>query len=227
MRPVTKYSKGDKMRDCIFLEELDSIILNENSSTQIKFVKRIGVFQCSCGNKFKAAIVHIRNGNVKSCGCLRDTKIKQQGLKNKTHGLRSHPLYPIWVAMIRRCEKTKDINYHRYGKRGIKVCERWHDINNFIEDMYPTYSHKLQIDRTNNNGNYEPSNCKWITRKENANNTRRSKYIEYKGIIKTMSEWADYLSIPYYVFANRVSAWDLDRAFITPYLTHQKSKINS
>lgn len=219
MRPITNYNSGERMRDCIFIEEKESIILNFKGINKLRFVKRIGLFKCICGKEFVAAIVHVRNGNVKSCGCLRDDKIQQQGFKNKTHGFRKHPLYAIWIAMLSRCENVEDINYHRYGKRGIKVCERWHTIDNFIEDMFSTYDKKLQIDRTNNDGNYELSNCKWVTRKENANNTRRNRFVEYKGEIKTVGQWATYLNFPYQVLISRLNAWNIDKVFTTPYIS--------
>lgn len=217
MRPVTKYNSGDKMKDCIFLEEKESVVLNYKGINKTRFVKRVGLFKCNCGKEFTAAIVHIKNGNVKSCGCLRDSKIKTQGYKNKKHGLRNHPLYSIWKAMIYRCENPKDMNYHRYGNRGIKVCDRWKDINNFIEDMFATYSKSLQIDRIDNNGNYEPSNCRWVTRKKNANNTRRNRFIEYKERIQTVGEWATELNIPYSILLNRLNTWTIERSFNFPY----------
>ena len=224
MRPVTKYTSGDRMRDCIFIEERESIISNFQGVNKTRFVKRLGLFKCSCGKEFIAAIVHIRNGNVKSCGCLRDNKIKQQGYKNKTHGLRIHPLYSVWISMVSRCENVNDINYHRYGKRGIKVCERWKNIDNFIEDMFSTYDRKLQIDRIDNDGNYELSNCRWVTRKQNANNTRRNRFVEYKGITKTVGEWATELNIPYQVLINRLNAWDIDKVFTKSYYPREKYK---
>lgn len=96
----------------------------------------------------------------------------------------------MWLAMIQRCEHENCKNYYNYGGRGISVCERWHVLQNFIDDMQPTYHKGLQIDRTNNNGNYEPSNCQWVTPKENARNIRRNVWITAMGKRMIQADWA-------------------------------------
>lgn len=95
----------------------------------------------------------------------------------------------MWLAMIQRCEHENCKNYYNYGGRGISVCERWHTLQNFIDDMQPTYHKGLQIDRTNNNGNYEPSNCQWVTPKENAHNIRRNVWITGNGKRMVQADW--------------------------------------
>lgn len=220
MRPITKYKIGEKMRNCIFLEEKETLTVAVSKDKQFYFRKRMGLFKCQCGKEFIAAIIYIRNGNIKSCGCLRDNKIQQQGFKNVKHNLRHHPLYKIWKSMLYRCENTNNNNYHNYGERGISVCERWHNVENFVNDVYPTYKKGLQLDRINNDGNYEPSNCRWVTRKENCNNTRKNKFIEYNGMTKTISEWADYSSLPYYLISSRLNNynWSIERTLTTPHI---------
>lgn len=217
MRPITKYKEGTKIKDCIFLKEKDSIIVQFKGKNKTKFTKRIGLFKCHCGKEFESAIVYIKSGTVKSCGCLRDNKIKKQGYKNKTHGLRNNPLYSVWISMLSRCENTKDMNYFRYGARGIKVSKKWHDINIFIKDMEENYLKGLQLDRRDNNGNYSKENCRWVTRKVNANNTRKNRYVVYKGVKKTVGEWAEYTSIPYATLINRLNSWDVEKVFTTPF----------
>jgi len=115
--------------------------------------------------------------------------------------------------MIRRCNDPNDFGYYNYGGRGITVCDRWKDINNFLSDVYSTYKEGLELDRINVNGNYEPDNCRWITRKQNMNNTRRSRYIEYDGITKTVSEWSDELNIPYKRLLARLNNWSVEKSF--------------
>jgi len=224
MRPITKYTQGELMKNCIFLKEIDFITLQFKGVNKIKFVKRRALFKCSCGKEFEAAITHIRNGNVKSCGCLRDIKIKNQGYKNKTHGLHHHVLYKVWYSMIRRCEEMTDMSYFRYGARGIKVCKEWKDIHTFVKDMEPTYKKGLHLDRQNNNGNYCKDNCRWVTRKVNNNNTRRNRFIEYNGVIKTVGEWADFTGINYATLINRLNNWDVERVFTTPYSRRKPNK---
>lgn len=87
------------------------------------------------------------------------------------HGKRDAPEYGVWRAMLRRCSSPKDRYYHRYGGRGISVCDRWlHSFTAFIEDLGPRPFPDAQLDRIDNDGNYEPGNCRWVTRKENCAN---------------------------------------------------------
>ena len=89
------------------------------------------------------------------------------------HGLSGHKLYKVWCDMINRTSNINYSKFHNYGGRGITVCDRWMDISNFIEDMYPTYKDGLAVDRVDVNGNYEPSNCRWSTRTTQNRNTRK------------------------------------------------------
>lgn len=100
--------------------------------------------------------------------------------------------------MHTRCENPKDIGFHRYGGRGIVICNEWKNFDNFYNDVSPTYRSGLTLDRINNNGNYCKENCRWITKKEQARNTRnieRAKHFTYKGITKTIREWAETVGI--------------------------------
>lgn len=132
--------------------------------------RRYGMYQCNCGTLFKAQHTNIKNGNTNSCGCY---QIQKLTIIKTTHGLSHHPLYDIWVGMIQRCTNVKYDNYKNYGARGITVCDRWLDVSNFIEDMYPSYLEGLSLDRIDNNGNYELFNCRWATPSVQAQNTRK------------------------------------------------------
>ena len=88
------------------------------------------------------------------------------------HGMWHHPVYKVWATMKQRCQNPKNQRYADYGGRGIKVCDRWQDPVNFIEDMFHAWKQGLTLDRINNDGNYEPSNCRWATRKEQRANQR-------------------------------------------------------
>lgn len=128
---------------------------------------------------------------------------------NVRHGLSKHPLYNTWKSMLDRCYVETSISYHNYGGRGITVCAEWHSVENFIKDMgdRPTPEHEL--DRTNTDGNYEPSNCKWSTKVEQAYNRRnvagvcwdksRNKWISYFGGKSTGGQITKY-------FNNKVDA---------------------
>jgi len=124
---------------------------------------------CNCGSYKVVKRDSLINGHTKSCGCLRREVTKNLNIKD---GLTRHRLYNTWREMIRRCYNEKHIAYSYYGGRGIKVCDKWHDHKKFIDDMDPSYEKGLQIDRINNDGNYEPSNCRWATRTQQMQNRR-------------------------------------------------------
>lgn len=128
---------------------------------------KYGIYRCQyCGKEFECRVKSINSGRTRSCGCL-----AQKG-NNTSHGLRNHPLYYTWSHMKHRCNNPNNTKYKDYGGRGIKVCDRWLDINNFIEDMYPSYQADLSLDRVDVNGNYEPTNCRWATNEIQSRNTR-------------------------------------------------------
>jgi hypothetical protein len=224
MRQKIEYKKGDVIGTCKFIKEVSPIVFEVTKTNKSKTIKRCATFQCDCGKEFDCMILAVKNGNTKSCGCLRDNKIQQQGFKNKKHGLHSNPLYQVWKSMISRCEKPNDMNYFRYGARGIKVSDEWKDIHTFVKDMEPSYKKGLQLDRQNNNGNYCKDNCRWVTSKVNNNNTRRNRFIEYNGTIKTVGEWADFTGIDYATLISRLNNWDVERVFTTPYSKRNPNK---
>ena len=107
-----------------------------------------------------------------------------------THGKRNTRLYCIWVSMKQRCYNKNNKDFVKYGSRGIKICDEW--LNNFMSfynwSMENSYKEDLTIDRINNNGNYEPSNCRWITQKAQTYNIRRNRYYTYKNHTLTIEE---------------------------------------
>lgn len=119
---------------------------------------------------------------------------------NKKNRERSKALpneYKIWRTMKNRCNNKNMASYKNYGERGIKVCERWlESFENFFKDMgnKPTKSHS--IDRIDNDGNYEPSNCRWATKKEQGNNRKNNIMFKFKGMNKSITQWADYYGVP-------------------------------
>lgn len=128
--------------------------------------------RCDCGQEKIIYANNLKKGDSKSCGCLQKEIVS---IKNTTHGMTETPMYDVWQSMKWRCVNPENHNYKHYGGRGITVCERWlHSFENFFADMGLRPSPELSIDRIDNNGNYELSNCRWATKGEQNSNTRRN-----------------------------------------------------
>lgn len=142
---------------------------------------------CDCGNYHDAVGVDLRKGNIKSCGCLR----------GNMHGKTRTRLYNTWSHMKQRCYNEKDPHYPDYGARGIVVCDEWKDdFTNFYSwAMDNNYQENLTIDRIDVNGNYEPDNCRWATKKQQNENKRNSIHLTYNGKTKTISQWCKELGL--------------------------------
>jgi hypothetical protein len=120
--------------------------------------------RCDCGKTHAATSNNLKSGNVKSCGC-------REG--NFKHGQRHTGAYRTWDAMLQRCSNPRNTRYKYYGGRGITVCERWRKFENFFADMGERPS-GMSIDRIDNDGNYEPGNCRWITQSQQLKNRTRA-----------------------------------------------------
>lgn len=126
---------------------------------------------CECGTQKEIHGPHLRNEKTLMC---RSCSNRKKAKDNETHGMSYTSTYKIWNQIHQRCKNSKATSYHRYGGRGISVCERWNDFKSFIQDMGER-PENMDLDRINNDGNYEPSNCRWISHRENCLNQSRSK----------------------------------------------------
>lgn len=146
------------------------------------------VCNCKCGNQKVVVSYELISGKTQSCRCLQREVFRAI---TSTHGMSSSSTYKIWRDMNDRCSNEKRQDYSRYGGRGIEVCERWQNsFESFLEDMGER-PEGLTLDRIDVNGNYEPSNCRWATQKEQQRNKRNSRFLTYKGETLTLAEWSE------------------------------------
>lgn len=165
----------------------------ENRLTAIGFHEKRGrnsywLYRCVCGTEKVIAKYSVQSGDSKSCGCLRKELISAIGRKRATHGeSRNSNEYKIWQGMLRRCNNKNYRGYKDYGGRGIKVCERWRKFENFLADMGRRPANKT-LDRTDNDGDYSPDNCRWATASEQNSNRRSNRYLLINGEKMTVTE---------------------------------------
>ena len=139
--------------------------------------------QCSCGSKRNVQAGALKAGIVVSCGCLKAERLR-------TFGLSKHPLWWTYKNMLRRCYNKHDPAFHRYGGRGIYVCQRWiNSPQSFFDDMGPKPAGS-QIERINNDGPYSTENCRWDTPLQQSNNRRSNRFITYAGKKQTVMQWS-------------------------------------
>lgn len=201
MSKTTVVNVGDKFGRLTYLGEAGRMGVN-----------RMVKCKCVCGKEKVIRLTHLVSGKIQSCGCLRDEKIGKLGL---THGLSYTRTFKKWGNMRNRCSNKNNQGYRLYGERGIKVCKRWDNFVNFLEDMGEAPIDK-SIDRINVNGNYCKENCRWATLKEQANNKRNNRWIEYNGEKKTLTQWANQYNMDCRKLWLRLkNGWDIKRALET------------
>lgn len=161
----------------------------------------------------KYIIPQLSYGSTKSCGCL-----------VKKHEQSHSKVYRIWDSMVRRCHTPTHAAFKDYGGRGITVCERWRDFINFYADMGDPPK-GMSLDRKRNDEGYEPSNCRWATRKEQNRNTRANRMVAARGRTASVAEWSEELGWPHYVIASRLrEGWSDVDAVTKPWRKHEKPR---
>lgn len=165
--------------------------------------------RCDCGKIGVYRLYSLRNGNTRSCGCFS----WEPG--RRLHGGSTLPEYGVWSSMKRRCSNPTDEAWKYYGGRGIKVCQRWDEsFEAFYADMGPRPSNKHSIDRyPDNNGDYEPSNCRWATSKEQQRNKRNNYRVFHNGETKCVAEWAEQYRVkPCILYSRLIAGWPFEEA---------------
>lgn len=202
-------TRGRDLTGLVF-GRLTAIKLNHRDNNSNSF----WLCKCICGNKSVVRIGDLTSGNTTSCGCYRTERSNEALIKRSiTHGETGTRLYNIWRSMKQRCNYKKHIGYERYGGRGIGICDEWNNSYESFKDwaMFSGYEDNLTIDRINNDGNYEPNNCRWVDHRSQANNRRYNKKLSYKGEVLTISEWAEKLGVNKSTLSMRLrSGWSVE-----------------
>ena len=168
--------------------------------------------RCECGGTARTKSYRLKSGHTRSCGCYKKDRAVQASLKHGcTVGRKRTPEHRIWQHLLGRCLCKTDSAYENYGGRGIKVCDRWLEFKNFLEDMGTRPSSNHSLDRINNHGDYSPSNCRWATREQQSNNRRSTIVLGYQGSVGSLMEWARMLGVKGYTLRERYKkGWSME-----------------
>lgn len=178
--------------------------------------------KCDCGKIHIAQGSALKYGSIKSCGCYNSEQTKKALTKNGyfVKDATMPPEYRVWYAMKQRCLNPNDKDYHHYGGRGIIMCDKWvKDFGAFLQDVGSRPGKDYTIDRIDVNGNYEPSNCRWVTMKVQSNNRRSNKYIIINGVCDSLMNWVNKIGCVSYGTAKariNIHGWDPFTAITTP-----------
>ena len=183
----------------ILIEDLGYKLPKETSKQKKKF----GLYKCVCGKEFEAQTACVKDNKTKSCGCLKRERFIQFNKDTKsTHNLSRHRLYTIWKNMCERCYNLSNKHYINYGGNNITIYDKWkNDFLSFYNwSLENGYQDDLTIDRINNNGNYEPNNCRWVDRQIQSRNTRRiqvNNTTGYRGVGKNGNKYVAQIGVNY------------------------------
>lgn len=179
--------------------------------------------KCDCGNIKEITACHLKSGEYVSCGCYHMKRFLASGVDyrfKKKHGMCQTRIYREYRNMKYRCSNPNSPGYHNYGGRGIKVCSEWLGENGF-ENFYNWsinngYDDKLTLDRIDVNGDYEPSNCRWVDWETQYNNTTKSVKLTYNGRTMTATQWARELGVDRHTIYDRIrNGWSVERIVTT------------
>lgn len=174
--------------------------------------------RCDCGVERSVSSWNLRKGTSKSCGCLTgDSAIERLTKHGHARAGKMTATYKTWGTMRNRCNNPNEPGYHKYGGRGIRVCERWNEFANFLADMGEKPAPGLSIERKDNEGPYEKDNCVWATSSEQARNRRSSRFVTVDGVTKTIAAWSESSGIAQGTISFRLSrGWAADQAVKLP-----------
>lgn len=182
----------------------------QNQKGRVAFLCR-----CTCGKAVVVTSHSLVSGNTSSCGCIHSEQLAQ---RNTVHGQRHTRLYGIWLGMKERCSSSRP-RYKAWNGKGVKVCDEWEANFLSFKNWAETHGYEdgLTIDRVDVNGNYCPSNCRWVSKKVQAWNRANTRYFEYGGERKCLAEWAELKGISKAALRSRIYnlGWSIEKALET------------
>lgn len=216
--PRTKIEKLELKKIEMIGKKFGRLMVLELKSTKSPYY---WLCKCDCGVEKLVSETNLKYGNSLSCGCLAKELIHKRFFKYDT---KNNSTYNSWRGMLERCNYPKHISYERYGGRGIKVCDSWYNFDNFLKDM-GTKPKGYQLDRINNSGNYEPSNCRWANLIDQGRNKRNNSFLVYNGETKTIAEWSRICNISPDLIQSRIkSGWDVEDVLGRIKMQHDKNE---
>lgn len=177
---------------------------------------------CECGTYRNAMGGNLVKGHIVSCGCFQKELLSAN---RRTHGLTKTPEYKSWGSMIERCTDPNNSCWGRYGGRGISICPEWRkSFEAFLADMGPRPTKTHSLDRIDNDGNYEPCNCRWSTMATQSRNKRNNRLLAFKGETLCVADWANRTGLnPCTIYARLDAGWTAERASTAPVQIHVRS----
>lgn len=175
--------------------------------------------KCDCGGVSTPVLRNLKRGMTTSCGCMKGST---------RHGLTHAPEFNVWSMMKQRCNNPNNDRYEDYGGRGIKICDRWlgpEGLPNFVADLGPRPTPLHKLERIDNDGDYEPGNCKWVTQAEQSRNRRNSIHVTFAGETMVLKDWATRLGMKVATLTYRIKNWGLERAMTEPLGPNSTSRI--
>lgn len=209
----------------------DLTVLYETTRHISKRMERRFVCRCACGNTTIVWLEALSKGKTQSCGCHQKLFASNLCKSRAKHNKHPKALYSRWSDIKKRCYNKNSWAYKYYGGKGVKMCHGWlHDFNSFVKWAFDNgFNDNLTIDRIDNNGDYEPSNCRWITQEENSHKKHVDNgtliYITYKDVTDTLKGWAWRRGLTTHALYNRlfIKKWPIDRALNQPLRTRRNT----
>lgn len=218
--PKIKDITGQRFGRLVALGYVGNILMGKKNAPFAGWLCR-----CDCGNTKVVIGSNLRLGYTQSCGCLQKERASNASRRHGQAHKDKSAEYKTWEGMISRCTNARTSGYPNYGGRGISVCDRWRNFEFFLEDMGTRPTPRHSLDRIDVNGNYEKSNCRWVTKETQANNTRTNVYLVHNGDTATIAQWSRRIGIKSGTIWYRLNhGWSVDAALTTPAQKHSSKK---